>query len=121
MHNFLNRAVMMMDLYNRPSATDAEKEKMISSAEEVLRGAYRYTFNLPSTRAALAQSSHLMIWSDNDIANDFTEKEKEDGSYYSPEFLQAAMGVYSEYQRQLWDPENEGRLPHESDSSMVDT
>ena len=121
MHNFLQRAEMKMDLYHHPSASDAGKKKMICQAEEELRGAYRYVWNLPSTRAVLAKSSHLMLWSDNDVANDFTEKEKKDGSqYYSEEFIQAGMGVFTEYQRQLWDPSCEGRLPHQIDPQKVD-
>ena len=32
----------------------------------------RFTWNLPGTATVLAQCSNLMIWSDNDIYNDFT-------------------------------------------------
>ena len=63
-------------------------------------------------RSALAQSSHLMIWSDNDIANDFTEL----GGKYSQAFLMAAMQVYTSYQRQLWDPKCNGRISMDAES-----
>jgi phosphodiesterase/alkaline phosphatase D-like protein len=74
MDGFLERAMMKMDQFDSKSATESSKRKMRHAAGHELRGAYRYVWNLPSTRATLAKSSHLMIWSDNDVANDFTEK-----------------------------------------------
>ena len=45
-----------------------------------------------------------MIWSDNDVANDFTTMKLENGEQaYHPKFLQCGMQVYREYQRRLWD------------------
>mmetsp|Transcript_76928 Transcript_76928/g.152302 ORF Transcript_76928/g.152302 Transcript_76928/m.152302 type:complete len:508 (-) Transcript_76928:10-1533(-) len=114
MDGFLDRAKMKMDNYDRPCAVASVKQKMLADARENLREAYRYTWNQHSCKSTLAQSSHLMIWSDNDVANDFTEKEKPDGTqYYTDQFIQAAMGVYTEYQRQLWDPDCEGKLPED--------
>lgn len=61
-----------------------------------------------------------MIWSDNDVANDFTERLKDNGEqYYTPNFITAAMRVYTEYQRQLWDPACQGILPHEANPAKI--
>ena len=47
-----------------------------------------------------------MIWSDNDVANDFTTlKDQEGGQAYPPAFLQCGIEVYRHYQRILWDTE----------------
>eukprot|EP00930_Biecheleria_cincta_P095845 TRINITY_DN87745_c0_g1_i1.p1 TRINITY_DN87745_c0_g1~~TRINITY_DN87745_c0_g1_i1.p1 ORF type:complete len:281 (-),score=39.77 TRINITY_DN87745_c0_g1_i1:346-1188(-) len=47
-----------------------------------------------------------MIWSDNDVTNDFTALRKPDGKQeYDPQYLNVAMRLYREYQRRLWDPE----------------
>jgi hypothetical protein len=73
MDGFLERAEMKMSNYDATMATENDKIKMRHEAEEELRGCYKYVWNLTSTRATLAKSSHLMIWSDNDVANDFTE------------------------------------------------
>jgi hypothetical protein len=45
-----------------------------------------------------------MIWSDNDVYNDFTLGVVE-GVVLPPVVLRLAHEVYREYQRQLWDPE----------------
>uniref|UniRef100_A0A7S2GZY5 PhoD-like phosphatase metallophosphatase domain-containing protein n=1 Tax=Octactis speculum TaxID=3111310 RepID=A0A7S2GZY5_9STRA len=119
MDGFLDRAKQNMDSYDRPNANTLVKAKMLNMAKEELRSCYRYTWSLPECRATLAQSSHLMIWSDNDVANDFTEKQNPDGTqYYSDQFIKAAMGVYTEYQRQLWDPSCEGQLPAKEQTLM---
>jgi len=66
---------------------------------------------MPATASALSQSSHLMLWSDNDVANDFTEKfDKKGRQMYSEELLSAGLEVYTEYQRQLWDPACKGKI-----------
>ena len=120
MGGFLDRACMIMDLYDDPMTTEASKKKMIAEAEEELRRSYRYVWGMPATRSVLAQSSHLMLWSDNDVANDFTEATKKgsDEQKYSDQFIKSAMGVYTEYQRQLWDPSCEGQLPKDEGSVM---
>ena len=47
-----------------------------------------------------------MIWSNNDVANDFTTlKDQEGGQAYPPAFLQCGIEVYRHYQRILWDTE----------------
>lgn len=122
MDGFLERAEMKMAMFDHPSATPIEQRKMVHEAGKELRAAYRYTWNLDSCKSSLAQSSHLMIWGDNDVANDFTEKKTKNGEqYYSPQFVIGAMRVYTEYQRQLWDPSCEGILPHEEDPMKADS
>eukprot|EP01065_Artemidia_motanka_P018797 TRINITY_DN2213_c2_g1_i1.p1 TRINITY_DN2213_c2_g1~~TRINITY_DN2213_c2_g1_i1.p1 ORF type:complete len:803 (+),score=334.43 TRINITY_DN2213_c2_g1_i1:47-2410(+) len=82
------------------------REKLREKSIERLRDAYRDTWTFPGVRRALAHSSHLMLWSDNDVANDFTVlKDPRDPSKqaYPPGLLRCAMEVYREYQRQLWD------------------
>jgi len=120
MKGFLERACMVMDLYDDPATSAATRKKMIAEAEEELRRAYRFTWGLPATRSVMAQSSHLMLWSDNDVANDFTEATKKGSNEqkYSDQFIQSAMGVYTEYQRQLWDPKCEGQLPADKSARM---
>ena len=73
---------------------------------ELLAKKYRFTWNKKKTRESLQQGCHLMIWSDNDVANDFTIKKHEDGEQFYPEaFLKCGIEMYREYQRQLWEPE----------------
>jgi len=67
-----------------------------------MRDIYRHTWNLPFTQFVLSRSSHLMIWSDNDLYNDFTIA-KEDGKPLEPIMIKLGQEVYREYQRQLWD------------------
>ena len=86
----------------------------------------RFTWNKKMTRSSLQQGCHLMIWSDNDVANDFTTLKDQAGAQaYPPAFLQsgaetragvwisqmlcAGIEMYREYQRQLWDPELGGQ------------
>lgn len=54
-----------------------------------------------------------MIWSDNDVANDFTTlKDQEGEQAYPAAFLQCGIEVYRTYQRLLWDPSPDlGGLP----------
>ena len=76
-----------------------------------------------------------MIWSDNDVANDFTTLKDQAGAQaYPPAFLQsgtdtragvwisqvlrAGIEMYREYQRQLWDPEL-GAKPGEDEHYQV--
>jgi len=85
---------------------DKEKVKMKKRAKAVLRKKYRETWNKNMTRSSLQQGCHLMIWSDNDVANDFTTLKDQDGNQaYPPAFLQCGIEVYRHYQRILWDTE----------------
>eukprot|EP00928_Gymnodinium_smaydae_P029647 TRINITY_DN22271_c0_g1_i1.p1 TRINITY_DN22271_c0_g1~~TRINITY_DN22271_c0_g1_i1.p1 ORF type:complete len:600 (-),score=42.08 TRINITY_DN22271_c0_g1_i1:196-1995(-) len=81
------------------------REKMHNRASHYLQESYRATWAGTSVAKAMANTSHLMIWSDNDVSNDFTVLRNSDGTqYYLKDYLQVAMGVYRMYQRQLWDP-----------------
>ena len=58
-------------------------------AQEMLAKKYRSTWTWNKTRESLQQGSHLMIWSDNDVANDFTTLKDQNGDQaYPPPFLQ---------------------------------
>ena len=71
-----------------------------------MRKKYRDTFNERQTQKSLRNGSHLMISSDNDVANDFTILKKPDGTQaYDPNFLRCGVEVYRQYQRKLWDPD----------------
>lgn len=93
------------NLSETPKNAEEQKElyRLHKSIKERMRDVYRYTWNLPFTQRALSQSSHLMIWSDNDLYNDFTIA-KEDGKALEPIMIKLGQEVYREYQRQLWDP-----------------
>merc|ERR1711915_797605 len=69
--------------------SDKMKSKMKKRARALLRKKYRETWNKKMTRSSLQQGSHLMIWSDNDVANDFTTlKDQEGEQAYPAAFLQ---------------------------------
>mmetsp|Transcript_41900 Transcript_41900/g.54012 ORF Transcript_41900/g.54012 Transcript_41900/m.54012 type:complete len:552 (-) Transcript_41900:142-1797(-) len=105
---------VFMDTFDKEydQASPEMKQKMMQRGRELMRRKYRQVYGLPEQKKIYRHSSHLMIWSDNDVANDFTTKKKADGSQgYHPAFLQCAMEVYREYQRLLWDHECAGDLP----------
>ena len=95
---------------------DGRRKKMWKKrAEELLAKKYRFTWNRKKTRESLQQGSHLMIWSDNDVANDFTTMKDQAGQQaYPPAFLQSGIEMYRQYQRQLWDPDM-GQAPSEEE------
>jgi len=91
--------------------------KMKKRARALLRKKYRDTWNMKMTKDTLQRGSHLMVWSDNDVANDFTTMKTQDGEQaYPPAFLQCGIEVYRQYQRLLWDPET----PHSIDDADPD-
>eukprot|EP00929_Paragymnodinium_shiwhaense_P097462 TRINITY_DN5912_c0_g1_i1.p1 TRINITY_DN5912_c0_g1~~TRINITY_DN5912_c0_g1_i1.p1 ORF type:complete len:507 (+),score=67.87 TRINITY_DN5912_c0_g1_i1:92-1612(+) len=95
----------VMDLLGKDGVEPSLRLKMERSAAHKLQESYRSTWGLPSTAKTFSHASHLMIWSDNDVTNDFTVARNPDGSQmYSPEYLTVATSVYRSYQRQLWDP-----------------
>jgi len=99
-------AVRAMEDVQKPGISPALRARMEQNACVKLQESYQYTWTRPETAVALAHASHLMIWSDNDVTNDFTVLRKPDGSQeYLPEYLSVAMRVYRMYQRVLWDPE----------------
>jgi len=73
-------------------------KKIYHRAQDRLRDVYRYTWGLPYTAKVLRTCPHLMIWSDNDIFNDFTIAK---GA--SPLLIHLGQQTYREYQRALWD------------------
>jgi len=100
--------------------SQAHKERMKKRARALLRKKYRDTWNKTKTRECLQKGCHLMIWSDNDVANDFTTMKDQDGNQaYPPPFLQCGIEVYKQYQRILWDPsvqeDRHSKMPAEDD------
>jgi hypothetical protein len=89
------------DGLNTPEEIRAVAERVQGRLADI----YRFTWNLPRTAKSLAAGSHLMIWSDNDLYNDFTIA-KNESTGASLENLMIHFGhlVYRRYQRQLWDP-----------------
>lgn len=84
--------------------SEKDKGRMKKRARALLRKKYRDTWNRKMTRDSLQKGCHLMIWSDNDVANDFTTMKDEEGNQaYPPPFLQCGIEVYRQYQRILWD------------------
>eukprot|EP00026_Physarum_polycephalum_P011534 Phypoly_transcript_11768.p1 GENE.Phypoly_transcript_11768~~Phypoly_transcript_11768.p1 ORF type:complete len:348 (+),score=46.99 Phypoly_transcript_11768:132-1175(+) len=77
--------------------------KIHKAIKDRMRDIYRFTWNLPGTRTVLAKCSNLMIWSDNDIYNDFTIAKQEGEDGIEPIMIYLGHQVYREYQRQLWD------------------
>eukprot|EP00927_Polykrikos_kofoidii_P070841 TRINITY_DN67219_c0_g1_i1.p1 TRINITY_DN67219_c0_g1~~TRINITY_DN67219_c0_g1_i1.p1 ORF type:complete len:564 (+),score=83.67 TRINITY_DN67219_c0_g1_i1:85-1776(+) len=100
---------LVQDHSNVPPAVAG---KMRHRALERVQETYRDTWNEESTRVVLARWQHMMLWSDNDIADEFTTfKDAQGEQAYNPEFLKAALRCYRMYQRQLWDPLCEGNMP----------
>eukprot|EP00666_Eupelagonemidae_sp_cell4sb_P004968 gene4968-739_t len=74
--------------------------KLRDMAVSRLRDAYRDTWGFPGVRRALAHASHLMLWSDNDVANDFTvlkDQQNPEQQAYPPALLRCAMKFYRDY------------------------
>jgi len=89
------------DGVNSPAETLATVHRVQNRLGDI----YRFTWNLVHTARSLATGSHLMIWSDNDLYNDFTIAKD-----ISPLMIHVGQLVYRRYQRQLWDPEYETRM-----------
>ena len=107
-----------MAIFDKSFETLPQKKqhRMTKRGRALMRKKYRHTWNWKKTREALQRGSHLMIWSDNDIANDFTVLKNEKGDQaYSPEFLRCGIEVYRQYQRILWDPHGALDLPDDPD------
>ena len=85
--------------------TSDKQTAMMLRGRTLWRNKYRTVFSSEGKVDVLRQIPNLMIWSDNDVANDFTTMKNEDGTpKYHPKFLQCGMRTYREYQRRLWDP-----------------
>ena len=101
-NNWKKAAMRVTELLQDPEICKNKEfvAKVQSRAFKKLQEAYRATWsNSQGIAEALAHSSHLMLWSDNDVANDFTILRKPDGTQaYSPQYLRVAMTVYQYYQ-----------------------
>jgi phosphodiesterase/alkaline phosphatase D-like protein len=92
------------DGINTPEEIKAVSERVQGRLADI----YRFTWNLPRTAKSLASGSHLMIWSDNDLYNDFTiAKSETTGAALENLMIHYGHLVYRRYQRQLWDPNYE--------------
>ena len=83
-----------------------------------MRSAYRFSWNLPTTREVLATGSHLMLPSDRDVYPNFTNDvnlSTSVGGRVATTLLRLARRVCREYQRALWDGNH---IPPDS-SSLV--
>eukprot|EP00913_Durusdinium_trenchii_P035816 g33515.t1 len=69
-----------------PTTTYRISQELEMQGAKCLQEAYRQTWSFPATSLTLEQTSNLMMWSDNDVLNDFNTAD------------------YRMYQRQLWDP-----------------
>jgi phosphodiesterase/alkaline phosphatase D-like protein len=99
-------AMRALDLCGMEGVSPELVAKMKTLGAHKLQEAYQATWSLEHTAAALSHSSHLMIWSDNDITNDFTiARNKEGTQMWDKEYLSTAMRVYRMYQRALHDPD----------------
>lgn len=106
----LQKASRMLDDHDRMPPTLAAKVR--GGCMDRLQDAYRNTWTEDATKAVLAKGQRMLIWSDNDVASDFTVLKDESGQQvYHPELLKCGMRCYRRYQRQLWDPAGEGALP----------
>jgi len=98
-------AQRLMDLGRNPGVTPALQRKMEEQAAARLQVAYRHVWGKRWCALALSHASHLMLWSDNDVTNDFTCDYNADGTQtYDPAYLRVAIRVYEAYQKQLRAP-----------------
>jgi phosphodiesterase/alkaline phosphatase D-like protein len=98
-------AMRALDLCAMEGVGEELVQKMKRLGARKLQEAYQATWNVEHTSKALSHSSHLMIWSDNDVTNDFTIARNKDGyQSWDKEYLSTAMRVYRMYQRALHDP-----------------
>jgi hypothetical protein len=82
------------------------EEEFVSTLQKMqnrMADIYRFNWNLHHTAQTLANASHLMMWSDNDILNDFTIATGDD----MPLMIHIGHTVFRRNQRQLWDPNYE--------------
>ena len=72
-----------------------KQHEMMCRGRELWRKLYRINFSQPYKKDVLSMTSNLMIWSDNDIANDFTTLKTESGDpAYHPKFIVCGMEAY---------------------------
>ena len=101
--NMANSEKIFAQVFDEMS--EEKQTDMMNRGREIWRQKYRSNFNKPYKREVLRKASNLMIWSDNDVANDFTTRKTESGDpAYHSKFLTCGMETYRDYQRRLWDP-----------------
>ena len=72
-----------------------KQHEMMLRAHELWRQLYTINFNTKYKKEVLSNTSNVMIWSDNDVANDFTTMKTESGDQaYHPKFLVCGMEAY---------------------------
>ncbi|RHY20451.1 hypothetical protein DYB32_010030, partial [Aphanomyces invadans] len=104
---------VMLTRFASSSAATASSTWATMEAQVVerMRAAYRFQWSLPAIRHVLANTSNVMLWSDQDIYCDFTTSATFNMDHDAPSMqmqvmrvlLRSARRVYHEYQRQLWD------------------
>ena len=72
-----NTQLLFGTKYN--SMQKVTRDRMKKRARALWRNRYRETWNKKMTRESLQRGCHLMIWSDNDVANNFTTLKNVDG------------------------------------------
>jgi phosphodiesterase/alkaline phosphatase D-like protein len=83
-------------------AARADREALV----EHYRAIYRKTFTSPATARVYAAASHLMIWDDHELVNDWgTPDAHRDKSAGNVRYFLGGIArqAYCEYQKQLWD------------------
>mmetsp|Transcript_48509 Transcript_48509/g.128546 ORF Transcript_48509/g.128546 Transcript_48509/m.128546 type:complete len:564 (-) Transcript_48509:134-1825(-) len=104
LHCSLNRAIRLLQNYDDVHPLLATKKN--DRATHAIQEAYRHTWSQDDTREVLKKGQHMMLWSENDMANGYTLLRDEKGEQvYHPQLLRCAFACYRMYQRQLWDPE----------------
>eukprot|EP01111_Echinosteliopsis_oligospora_P002175 TRINITY_DN1316_c0_g1_i2.p1 TRINITY_DN1316_c0_g1~~TRINITY_DN1316_c0_g1_i2.p1 ORF type:complete len:327 (+),score=58.67 TRINITY_DN1316_c0_g1_i2:103-981(+) len=73
---------------------DKNIRRLHKQIKDRMRDIYRFTWNLPGTATVLSHTSNLMIWSDNDIYNDFTIAKEEGQTGLEPIMIHLAHQVY---------------------------
>ena len=98
--NMANSDKIFTELYN--DMPEEKQHDMMNRGREIWRQKYRTNFDKQFKKDILMSTSNLMIWSDNDVANDFTTlKTEDDEPAYHPNFIKCGMETYRDYQRYL--------------------
>ena len=78
------------------ASRNLDKAKIAIPPNNILRISMKPNISgKPYKKDVLAGTSNLMIWSDNDVANDFTTMKNESGEQaYHPKFMVCGMEAY---------------------------
>ena len=69
-HDWTTAATRIMDICEKPGVTNAVRLRAEQQAAQSLQRSYRSTWYPSGVATVLSRSSHLMIWSDNDVRDD---------------------------------------------------